>query len=345
VQELPEDLAPSEEVVATWSQWWVAYNKNPAPKQVIWLCGPELVLIDEVVETTRRRINPEPWDYSSYFVGEGSERDMWASVNGFPAGATPRLVLIRDAEKLEHPEYIEEFLANRAKNPNTYLVFVSNDNEAARVPQTPEEKKSRTLGALLPHIAAINTKGRVIECKPFTGATAKHAVAWVMAKAPVRQNVAAHLLNRANGNLRLVRDVCAKLSVFDETLTFSMVNALLSEQPRDTFVDAMLALDKKTALLALEQLAPSDYSRTLGQLDSYLELAGRVHDMTLEHKTQSEIVRDLGNRGFLAKDIAAVSKYYDRKRLHNIRTFLAEADVALNQGTTVGLMEALVVFY
>jgi DNA polymerase III delta subunit len=331
--------------VATWSQWWVSHNKNPAPKQVTWVCGPERVLVDEVIEAIRRQVNPETWDYTSLFVGEESERELWATVNAFPAGSTPRLVLIRDAEKLEHPEQIIEFLDKRAKNPNTYVILVSNDHEVPRAPQTPEEKKSRTLGALLPYIAAINTKGRVVDCKPFTSATAKHAVTWVLSKVNMRQSVAEYLLNRSNGNLRLVRDVCAKLSVFDESLTFSMINALLKEQPRDTFVDALRALDKKTALLALEQLPVSDYSRTLGKLESDLALSGRVHDMIKARKTHSEIVKELGNQGFLARDIEETSKYYDKKRLHSIRTFLAEADVALNQGTTTGLMEALVVFY
>lgn len=122
----------------------------------------------------------------------------------------------------------------------------------------------------------------------------------------------------------------------------SAVNELLSEMPRDTFSDALVAIDKKTALLALERLTPSEYSRTLGMLDQRLDLAGMVHDLMLEHKTASEIARAAGNKNFLVPEIMKVAKHYDSKRRLEIRQVLALADETLRSGEHVGVLEVVV---
>ena len=37
--------------MSTFSVWLQAYTKDPTPKRVIWVCGPERVLVDDVVTT------------------------------------------------------------------------------------------------------------------------------------------------------------------------------------------------------------------------------------------------------------------------------------------------------
>jgi hypothetical protein len=143
----------------------------------------------------------------------------------------------------------------------------------------------------------------------------------------------------------LVRDICQKLAVFPNEITISVVNALLVERPRDSFSDALLALDKKTALLALREISPEEYGRTLGLLDARLDLAGMVHDMQIEHHSPSEITRAAGSQAFLVKDIIPVSKHYDSKRRLAIRRILAIADEGYRSGQTVGILEAVVAFW
>lgn len=331
--------------MSTFSQWRKSLEKNPDPRQITWLCGNERILVDDVVEHIKARLSPEPWNYKPMVAGEDSERLIWTEADQYPMGATPRLLIIRNAEKLKDWEKFESWIKARTHNPNTYLILVSNEERIPRTELTPEERRRGGKAEVLPHIAAIGTKGHVIECRPYTNATAKHAIVWVQNKVRMREGIAAHLLNRANGDLRIVRDVCTKLAVFPDEITLSTINGMMMERPRDNFSDALLALDKRTALLALRDLQTADYSMTLGYLDARLDLAGTIHDMQVEHRPQTEIVKAVGSQGFLVKDIIGIAKHYDAKRRLTIRKMLALADEALRSGNTDGVLEAVVAFW
>jgi hypothetical protein len=120
------------------------------------------------------------------------------------------------------------------------------------------------------------------------------------------------------------------------------VNAMLAERPRDSFADALLALDRKTALLAAEEVQPDDYGRTIGFLDSRLDLAGMVHDMVSEHRAPHEIARAAGSQAWLVPDIMKVAKHYSGKRRLAQRKILAVADEAYLGGQRVGILEMIV---
>ena len=184
-----------------------------------------------------------------------------------------------------------------------------------------------------------------MHCRPFTAVTAKHAVRWVQESAWISSQAAAHLLNRANGDLRLVRDVVAKLRVFPDPITLSTINAMLEERPKDTFINSLFALDRKTALKALAEMPRSEWARTLGLIDARLELAGYVHDKQIEHKSPGEIARGAGNKSFLVPEILPVAKYYDSKRRQKIRELLAAIDEYTPTGIPNGALESLVCFW
>lgn len=331
--------------MASFWQWRTATAKEPTPRQITWLCGTEPVLVDEVVATIKKALAPAAWDYVPLVVGEDSEREVWAQINQYPVGSGNRLVVIRNADRLQRLDRLPEFIKARTSNPRTHLVFISNEEKIARTEPTPEEKREGKKGRLVPHLAAIGTKGHVIECRPFTQSTAKYAIAWVQDKVRMREGIAAHLLNRANGDLRLVRDLCAKLALFPEQVSISTVNGMLTEQPRDSFVNALLALDRPTALLALREMTTNDYSRTIGLLDSRLDLAGLVHDMLAKHHPQYEIAAAASSQAFLVPDLMPVAKHYDAKRRHAIRRVLAVADEAMRGGNYEGVMEIIVAFW
>lgn len=332
--------------MSSFSQWFVSYQKNQTIKQVTWLCGTEPVLIDDILETYRTHFDEDPWCYSSYTAGDDPDKDIWADIASHPVdGKTPRLVVVRSAEKLKHLDRIIDLMQTKNKNPLTHVVFVSNEPEFARHPATIEQRKERKKGDLLPHLKVIQGKGAMIECRPFTQATAKHAVSWVQTKVSIRRGVAGKLLERANGDLRLTRDAFKKLSVFPDEITEQTVNLLLSARPRLDFVDALIEIDKRAALLALDYMPPADYSAAIGLLDQRLEVLGRVRDMVLSHQPMSKISSALGNMGFLTKELVPVSKMYDSKRRDSSRLLLAKVDEALRAGVTKGPMEVLVHFW
>lgn len=323
--------------MSTYSDWRKTFLKRPEPRIATWLCGPESVLIEDIIRATKKVLTPEPWDFVSLVVGEDSEREVWAQLAQHPSGQGNRLIVVRNAEKLKQTERITAFIKHWTENPHTYVIFVSNEETIRHTEPTRERPK----GEIVPFLR-FGVKGHVIECKPFTQRTVPVAIEWVKSKAKMRDGVASYLLDRANGDLRLARDTSQKLSYFEGEPTIGAVNELLSEMPRDTFSDALVAMDKKTALLALERLPVGDYSRTLGLLDQRLDLAGLVHDMMLEHKTASEIARAAGNKNFLVPEVMKVAKHYDSKRRLEIRRVLAMADETLRGGESIGVLEVVV---
>lgn len=323
------------------TQWMTAFAKEPSAKQITWISGPEYVFVEDVVESIKGVVQPEAWNFFPFVAGQDSEREIWNEIEQVPADRSKRLVIVRNAEKLQHPERLIQFVKHRSENPLTYLIFVSRDADLPRLPS--EDKYAK--GELVPYLTALTGKGHVIECKPISAATAQKAVTWVMNKSGVKKQIAEYLLARANVNMRLVRDICAKIQVFDGEPTINVVNLMLSEQPRDDFADALLALDKKTALLALSRIQPGDYIATIGLLDSRLDFAGMLHDMQIEQRTNAEMAKAAGRQAFLVKDVLPIAKHYNQKRRLQIRNTLAMADEALRDGVRVGPMEAIVALW
>lgn len=327
--------------MSTFSVWWKALLKSPQVRAVTWVCGPERVLVEDVVTIIKNLVNVPETGFISLTVGDTPERDIWQEVFTYPPGFDARrLVVVRGAEKLNQPEMLLRIPTKAKAHPGCFAVFVSGDDSVPRF--TPEGEQNTEV---VPWLAKLGNRAHVVECKPFTENTAKVAVEWVIHRVGMRENVAGYLLNRADGNLRLVRDTCAKLSVLEQEPTIAAVNDLLSAQPRDSFADALIAMDKRGALQALEKIPPTDYSRTLGILDSSLELAGMIHDMQLEHRPTGEILRRAGNKSFLVRDLIPVSKHYSRKRRAVSRRVLVRADEALRGGETTGVLEAVVALW
>ena len=321
--------------MTTFSQWRTGFNKSHTVRQVTWLSGPEVILKEEILLRIKETLHPEVWNFFPFVAGTDSEREIWEQVDNHPVNKENRLVVIRSAQNLKMAERIEDFIRNKSLNPFTFLVFISDDSDLPRVPV--EKGRPELVG----YLQAFQNKGTIVECKPFTNSTAKHAVSWVQEKAKISQQVAGFLLDRANGDLRLVRDLCVKLSVFPGPITAGTVSQMLSEIPRDTYADAMIMLDKKTALLALEQIQPEDYSATLGLLDARLDFASNLHDWLSEQKSPGEISRLAGKQQFLVKDVQPYAKHYDNKRRLAIRKLMSEVDETIRSGETAGTLQAL----
>jgi hypothetical protein len=142
-----------------------------------------------------------------------------------------------------------------------------------------------------------------------------------------------------------VRDTLNKLKVVNGEISLRLVDEMFEERPDDTFLNALFAMDRKTALAALREMPRSEYSRTIGLVDARLDLAGLVHDMVIAQRSSGEIARAAGNKGFLVPDMLPVAKYYDKKRRLRIRKYLATVDSYSEYGIPDGALEALVALW
>lgn len=327
--------------MVSFHMWRKGLTKKPEPRQITWVFG-EPVLADEVVQYVRGYLGPEPWNYVGLDAGEVSERTIWAEAEQHPMDNAARMVVIRHAQELKDLDRFTDWVKHRTLNPRTYLVLVSDDDKIPKTDPTQDERKKGARPEVVPHLKSIGNRGHVIECRAFTSQTAHHSIPWVQAKVKMPDTVARHLMERSNFELRRVRDICLKLSVFEGTPTIPVINELLAERPRDSFVDALFSLNRKEALLALKEVHPSDYGQLIGRLDAQLDLVGMIHDMQAEYHSPYEITRAAGSQAFLVPALIPIAKHYDSKRRHSIRKMLAIVDSANRAGISTGTMEGLI---
>ncbi len=327
-------------------RWRIGLKAKPEPKQITWVCGDEKVLVEEVVAHIRSYLEPSPWNQTAMDASSQSTRAIKAELYQHPMGAGTRLIVIRHVDAITDWTFLTEWLPKRTLNPKTYVVLVSDEGVLPRTDPTPEERRRGAKPVLHEHVELIQKRGSVIECRPFTQATAKYSVAWVQSMLPMRENVARHLIERCNFQVRLARDTCMKLKLAGVSeVAIQHINQLLEQQPRDTFTDALLSKDHKTAFAAGRTIPESEYGRIIGLLDSRLDLTGLVHDMMAQHASPGEIARAAGQQAFLVPEVLKVAKHYSSKRRLEIRKVLALADDAWRNGHTKGLLDVIVAFW
>lgn len=331
--------------MSTFSQWFKKVQKSPTPALCTWLCGDQPVLQEEILDHICAHLDTSSWSRATYFSGLDPEADIWHDIFQRPLPGDKKIIVVRNAGNLARPERLIDFINTRSKDKNTYLVLIDNGNSIPRKPPTEEEIHQYRRPPYTDYIDKIAKRGTLVDCRKFTQGTAETAVEWVMSKVNVREGVASHLLDRANGDLRVVRDACVLLSAYTGTITVRTVNALFSQVPAEDFVTALMKRDKPTALIALARLEPTEFTKVVSDLDQRLSIAGRVHDLLIAGNSQSEIARDLGGARIYVPDLLDVAKHYTIKNVLKLRNILATVDGVLRMRYDVGTMEALVALW
>ena len=325
--------------MSTFSQWYKSAQKGNDPRQVYWLCGTESVLIEYIITVTKRMLEAKHEFFEHISIIYERDKDFWneAYQGSFADGA--KLIVLRGADKLKSPEKIEDFIKTRTQRKNTYLIFVSDEEAPPRVPK-PDEEYGTELPSWLKCLTGV--KGQVVECKPFTQSTASTAVEWVRGQVHLREGLAAHILNRAGGDLKLVRDVCVMLRTMQLDATPQTVNDIIDQVPVDGFVDALISGNKMEALDSLSALPPSEYPRLLALLDSRIDLLYLINEGLAARMSRGEISKKAGKQGFLVPQYVDYAKGYNAERVAKARDAILIFDRILASGAEDGVMEALV---
>jgi DNA polymerase III delta subunit len=315
--------------VGSWRQWRTAVDAGDL-RRVTWVAGDQPVLVEEVVATTRSKLNPSDLDYVSLSYGPAFEREVWAAANQFPLtpGAN-RMVLVRDADKLTRWGQLELWLKNTRALPGVYLVFVSDKPE-----------QLGTNKGVPAHLAAIRApRGFIVRA---TGLNEDDAVAWVQSRSNLDTTLAKYLLTRTGGNLTDAAAVCAKLALFDQGAGSATINALVAESSSDDFTDNLIAGDKRRALLGLPDLDHTDRIRAIALLDSRLDLLERLHRMKIAGRSWREAS---GISPFLLRQYMPHANGYDPDTCTHRRQVLAVLDDVVRRGINDGVLEALVALW
>lgn len=320
--------------MSNWAHWRLAADKGEV-RRVTWVCGDQRVLVEEVVDTVRGLLKASDIDFVSLIAGEIPDREIWAAANQYTMtpGAN-RLVQVRNVERIRRWEPLDEWMINTRKLPNSYLLFVSSEPDVPyslvgdkRVPK--------------PYIEAIKPpRGHVVRCGM---PNETDAVSWAKRRAPLDDEMARYLLMRTGGNLALAASVCAKLNLFGNVNPGpKVIDELCREVPSDSFVELVLMLKKREALIAAEGVDPREYRRIVGLLDQRLDLLLALNRVLRVGQTPREVQ---GMPVFLVRQFWPYAKHYDERRCAQIRRVLAVVDEALKGGAKDAVLEAIVALW
>lgn len=287
------------------------------------------MLVEEVVDAIRARLNPSQLNYVSVYAGIEPEHEIWAHINQ----TSSRLVVIRDADQLTAWQNLLNWVDRLRYLPDVYLVFVSN---SADFPTDTIDKRK----VLKPYVAALRApRGSLVRC---TTPAEPDDVAWVQRRSQMDDNAARHLLDRAGGDLAIVAGVCQKLSLFPGSPSNASINMLCAERPSTDFVTHLLGQTKRKALLCIPDLPDNEAGKVIGLLDSRLDLLQTLFRAQLARQTLREIP-DVNP--YLARQFQPLARHYDPKTCGRRRRVLTFVDDAFRRGARIGVWESLVALW
>lgn len=310
--------------MGSYGQWRTAADKGEL-RRVTWVCGEQRALVEEVVATTRQAVAASELDYLSFTAGVDPEPAIWAAANQYPLNpGAQRLICVRSAEKLKVWQQLERWLASGRQLPTSFLLFVSND------PDLPSD----TAGGNL-----LRRKARLVRCSQLDEAD---AIAWLRRGSQLDTDTARHLLTRVGGDLSAAQAVCVKLNLFTGAASTAVIDALCDDTPAASYVDNLLAMRKREALLAATRLPERERAATIAELDQRLDLLAVLHHGLRLGLPVSEYQ---GVPPFLVRQYLPIAKYYDHHRCAKNRRVLAVCEEALKTGAAHGVLEALVALW
>lgn len=319
--------------MGSWRQWRTSIDGGDL-RRVTWVAGDQPVLVEDVIDTTRRLLAPGPGDYLSLSHTSTFDRDVWAEANQFPMSpGTNRMILIRDADKLNRWDQLDLWLSRTRQLPGVYLVFVSGEPD---LPMTGTGNR-RTLK---PHVAGLRApRGYLVRCATPSEAD---AIAWIRARSTLTETTAGFLLTRTGGNLAACAAVTAKLALFEQAAGEQAITALVNETPAADFTDNLIALDKRRALLSLGGLRHDDMFRLTALLDARLDLLLKLHRIQIAGQTWRDVT---GISPFLQRQYMPHARHYDAAACSRRRRVLALADAVIRNGARIGVFETLVALW
>ncbi len=237
-------------------------------RRVTLLNGTDYVLMEEAVARVKEVLGAS-CGFAHLSAYELPSRDIWelASQNSFDGS---RLIIVRDAELMDDWSIVESWMDSFRLNSN-YLIFTSYGDTDSCDTALVAMLRRRTLSV-------------VVECK-ITGEV--DLVKWIQSKVKSDVPTARYLVAKSGGDVLKISNLCFKISLINSRLTSEAIDSLIVEAPKDSFVDSLVMLDKKSALLALVGLKYDDYPRIIAQLSARLDAVGRqrrVHHLSWQIK-------------------------------------------------------------
>ena len=304
--------------MGSFAQWQRA--SRPV-RRITWVCGPELVLADEVAAAQLAAVP----DVTRLTAGEIPERDVW---DRCALPGEDRLVLVRAAERLKDPARLVPLV--KAARQVAMLVLVSGEDDFPRGED-----------GLAPHLAAIRDcrYAQMVRCTPPKD---DDLLDWAVAQWPgLGRNDAWRLVSRVGGDLAAIRDAGAKARASGLTEA-KYIDVLCEQSPGSEMTELLVTGDKPGALMAARAMLPAAIGATISLLSSRLSTLASIREGQRRQLDTRAICSRLGVPQFLLARYRDVAVNYPPDRVRRCREILAVADAAWRTGAQGGVAETVI---
>jgi hypothetical protein len=312
--------------MATYTQW----AKSRTVRRLTWACGPESVLVRDVVAAHQDGAVPD--QRVTLYAGDVPEHEVWSVLLGSPPPGGRRAV-VYGAEKLKQAGNVVLLAADDGLD-SAYAVFVSSAADF--------ERKGT---ALAPHLAALQSSkaGQLIRCCAPSKADDQLALvaSWWPGLTP---NMADDLLNRS-GSLEAAWHACQKGRLARLEPSRATVAAVCPAEPAGDLADLLMAGRRAEAMALARLVGRAEVPMFIGLLASRLAVAEQIREEMKRGLTAREASWQAPVDRFSASRVAPHVGAYEQDRIDRCRRVLVRAEAAHKTGAPAGVMETLVALW
>jgi DNA polymerase III delta subunit len=312
--------------MATYSQFSRLFHDKDELKRMYYLHGPAKVLVEEVLDDIRARVDPRDDQYVQ-LSGDQKPADLWSALSQYPIDTKhTKLVVVRDAHKIKKWQGFISWAESR-EMPRTYVVFVGDDAEV-------DTKQ--------PYFERLQRSGRIVRC---TTTDEEAVIAYMRSRVEIDRSTAKFLYERVGFDFDEARNVILKLQAIGRPADLKLVMWLAPASAVSDFVVELMARRKASAVDAIPRVPEEMYSQIVGALDWRLDAASRLWRVTQRRRSMQEILSETGLKPHWVKELSAIAKYYDKKQVVRSTKALAFVDDQLLRGERQGILETLVLLW
>jgi hypothetical protein len=285
------------------------------------------VLAEEVIAEIRDQFPPA----ATFYASQDRDQAIWDALTTVPFDpADPRLVVVREAERIRDWAPLEHMLAAYRQLPRCTALFVDGGEQPGRGENPPAD----TLQGRL-----LRRSGAAVLVKTSVPGD-EELEEWAAALLPeAARGLAAEVLRVTGGDVRAARDLCARLSVLPPDLERRTVSWLAGEPVFD-FASAVIAGNRKAAFSAAPLLTSDQLGYAIGTLAGWLDDLAVLAPAAARNATLREIGA-LGVSQYSALRLLPVVSRYNPAAIHRDRSVLLVAAEAWQSGQRDGVPEVI----
>jgi hypothetical protein len=294
-------------------------------RRLTWVCGPERVLAEEVIEQARGAAG----ESIVLVAGDDREPAVWAACAQPPADpAVVRLVVIRRAERLRAVTSLPALVRQTESGLRVLFHAETDDFPYVRTDAGRE---------LAPHVAVLRDSAAGLIVRATRPSKEEDLAEWAAQRlGDAGRILGQHALACAGGDLRAVADLADKLERAGLPPTESRISLLCERQPGESYAD-LLVLGRRD--LALEAARTEPPGPAIGLLSARLHALTALYQAAQRRLDARDTALQFGVDQYVQRRFRDVAGAYGPPRVASCRSVLAAADDAWRGGETTGVLE------